>query len=575
MQVPSIRVFLWMTVALLTVTMLSCGRDEEPQVEKEEVNPEVVNDWESTDINGDATMSSRVMRFSVGSRSNATRGVTPFNGEDYTFSEGDRITIEMYRGSTKVGTKVYEVTDDETGELTYVGDEEDAFQWKSKSETVKLRAWSYGNSSDYTEDPVGSMFTLKTDQREATSGIDNYKELLYSPQQSYSYSANVALRLYHQLARLKITLTHEASGDLSVDYVKIGNSSIPTTATFSESGIDIANDDFIGTWTSHGTTNGQVYARADAANVNYSAVLFPNISLSGQLVNVTTTDGDTYAYTLPSSVSFNSGNQYSYTITLKDGFMKNPLWWMAQYDLATLTTFVSTHSTEAQPVFDFSDAAQANISGYHLPTLNEMLSIAPSNSLETSGLNVFDPGGTLASPSSFDEVACIIGGKNVPGSTSWWGKHDTGDSYAVRFIGTQYASAWHYKWIDGTGSAGLLIESYMISSTLSESQAKSLLADMPSSSIFKGTVGATTANQSPSNTTATTNFFVQRFIPAKGYLPSGTGNATNDKDTRFTCWTSDSYDDAYGWRFHGGPTFASVRTVNKSFGYPVRLFKNN
>ena len=308
-----------MTLMLSATIFYSCSRDETPE-EKKEQEDKKVEDWESEDIDGDATMSSQVMRFSVGNIPSITRGITPFSGASYSFSVGDRITIELTRDDVVVDTKVYKVTNTD-GDLEFDYDNYPTgqpFYLENKTD-FQLRAWSYGNSTPFATNPVGNSFILNTDQRTNTT-TDNYTELLYSPKQTYSYSTEkIPITLYHQMARLKVTLTHEASGNLSVDYVKIGNSSIPTTATFSESGIDIENDDFIGTWTGHGTANGQVYARADVANENYTAVLFPNTSLSGQLIKVVTdNETKTYAYTLPSSVSFNPGNQYSYTITVKD-----------------------------------------------------------------------------------------------------------------------------------------------------------------------------------------------------------------------------------------------------------------
>ena len=312
-----------MTLMLSATIFYSCSRDETPE-EKKEQEDKKVEDWESEDIDGDATMSSQVMRFSVGNIPSITRGITPFSGASYSFSVGDRITIELTRDDVVVGTKVYKVTNTD-GDLEFDYDNYPTGQpfYLENKNDFQLRAWSYGNSTPFATNPVGNSFILNTDQRTNTT-TDNYTELLYSPKQTYSYSTEkIPITLYHQMARLKVTLTHEASGDLSVDYVKIGNSSIPTTATFSELGIDIANDDFIGTWTGHGTANGQVYARADVANENYTAVLFPNTSLSGQLINVVTdNETKTYAYTLPSGVSFNPGNQYSYTITVKDKFFK-------------------------------------------------------------------------------------------------------------------------------------------------------------------------------------------------------------------------------------------------------------
>ena len=306
---------------ILSASICSCSEDPEEKEKKEQEQDKSVEDWENEDINGDATMSSRVIQFSVDSIPSVTRGVTPFDGKSYSFSVGDRITIEMYRGSTKVGTKVYKVKN--ASGLLEFDDTGLPFAWENKSETVKLRAWSYGTSTAFTTEPKDNSFTLNTDQKLVDSK-ENYKELLYSPQQEYDYSANVALSLYHQMARLTVTLTNTKATALSVtaNSVIIGDGTLPVSAYFSEDGIDINNSDFIGSWTDpvagDGTT-GKVIARTDVANSKYSAVLFPGTITSGKkLITLTTTDG-TFAYTLPSNITLQPGCQYNYSITVKDG----------------------------------------------------------------------------------------------------------------------------------------------------------------------------------------------------------------------------------------------------------------
>ncbi len=309
-----------MTLMLSATIFYSCSRDETPEEKKEQEQDKSVEDWENEDINGDATMSSRVIQFSVDSIPSVTRGVTPFDGKSYSFSVGDRITIEMYRGSTKVDTKVYKVKN--ASGLLEFDDTGLPFAWENKSETVKLRAWSYGTSTAFTTEPKDNSFTLNTDQKLVDSK-ENYKELLYSPQQEYDYSANVALRLYHQMARLTVTLTNTKATALSVtaNSVIIGDGTLPISADFSEDGIDIDNSDFIGSWTDpvagDGTT-GKVIARTDDDNSKYSAVLFPGTITSGKkLITLTTTDG-TFAYTLPSNITLQPGCQYNYSINVRD-----------------------------------------------------------------------------------------------------------------------------------------------------------------------------------------------------------------------------------------------------------------
>jgi len=300
---------------------LSCTHDEPSKSEKTDGNN--VHEWEDSTLSGDAVMS-EPMQFNMGNRLTVTRATTAFDGQSYTLSVGDRVMIELTRSdNTKEGPKVYRVTNAVTGALAYDGNETEALFWKSKSETVRLRAWSYGNSTSDTTDPVGKTFTLNTTQTETSSGIDNYNELLYAPQWSCSYNdhnGSVEVNLYHQMSRLALTLTHEATGDLSVNQVTIGNGSMPTTAKFSETGIDVANNDYVGSWTNLSTTTGTIIARQDVANQKYSAVLFPDTyAADTKLVNVKTTDSKTYSYLLPTGgTTLAAGSQYNYTITVKD-----------------------------------------------------------------------------------------------------------------------------------------------------------------------------------------------------------------------------------------------------------------
>ena len=333
MRILSIRSFLFViAVLLLSATTSSCSREDDPEEQKEEQEDKKVEDWENEDINGDATMAPGVMQFCVGNMTSITRGATSFDGTSHEFSPGDRITIEMYRGSEKVGTKKYKVVYDETeAKLKLEFDDTGLpFAWENKLETVKLRAWSYGTAEAYTTDPLDdeNPFSLNKNQAETTAGRDNYRELLYSPQQDYTYSSSeIELKLYHQMSRLTVELTHsKTTEDLAVtaNSVVIGDGLLPITAKFSESGIDISNDDYIGSWKNDGFTydtennTGKIVARTDAANEKYSAVLFPGEIASGRrLITLATADG-TFAYKLPSAITLLPGKQYNYTINVKD-----------------------------------------------------------------------------------------------------------------------------------------------------------------------------------------------------------------------------------------------------------------
>lgn len=311
--------------ALLFVLTVSCS--EEPET-TEKPMPNVVN-WNDSTINGDAVMGS-AMTFRVGDslqviRKASTRLSTAFDGQNYTLSGDERITIAMKRGSESEVIKIYKVKDVDTGALEYEKDADnnvtEPFYWKSTTETVKLRAWSYGTSEAYTSDPLTTPFTLNTTQTELVVGKDNYRELLYDKQRDYPYAANITLNLYHQLARITVELTNSATSDLSIatNGVTIGGGVLPTSAQF----VAPTGDSNIGSWEDLQTNSGTVTARTDVANQKYSAVVFPKTYSAGtKIVGVTTTaesPWNSYAYTLPSGgEELEAGKQYSYKVNVRD-----------------------------------------------------------------------------------------------------------------------------------------------------------------------------------------------------------------------------------------------------------------
>ena len=331
------------TALLLMAFMFACSHDEPEQPEKP-AGPEVP-EWEEVVIDGDGELSA--MAFCIGGDSvnveNGTqsgneesmRASTAFDGQNYVLTLGDRITIELERSDgTKEGPKIYKVTNALTGALEF-DDTGKPFYWENSSETVKLRAWSYGNSTAFSSEPVGNVFHLNANQQETTAGIDNYQELLYAPQWSCNYQDNkgkVEVNLYHQMARLTIRLKHEASENpsstltpLTIQQVTIGDGTLPNIAKFSETGIDIANNDFTGSWTDvkkETEATGVINPRVDdAEDAKYSAVLFPGTFAAGtKFISILTTDGQTFAYKIPTgnTLTLEAGKQYDYTINVND-----------------------------------------------------------------------------------------------------------------------------------------------------------------------------------------------------------------------------------------------------------------
>ena len=448
----------------------------------------------------------------------------------------------------------------------------------------------------------GEKFTVNLDQ--TTEANYAASDLCYSQPADFTRSdvdanGRKLLQMKHLLSKIVVNLTldENVTGATLPQAIKLH----AMTSTVMTYPVDVAT-------AANGYTGCTVSDASDlgAITMKQEAIIPPQTIAAGVSFITFNVDGiGPMLYPLPAATTFESGKRYTYNIRVKnvglavttsvndwgtkvanqnligkqDNIMNNPLWYVAEYNMAqNKTSFVTEHSTASQYVFNFAEAAQANVSGYHLPTRDEQISIIPSDKASSNGTNIFDLTGTLANPTAYSELACNIGSSSVAASTSWFGKNGDADYYAVRFIGTQYASAWHYKWVTSS-CVGLLIESYLIPSSLSEADAKALLADLASSIIFTGTIGASGANQTPENMAATTSGYVQRFLPACGYRGNGGngGSGTTDdfQNTNGNYWSASALDSSYGWYwfFSGSKLFES--NAYRKYGYSVRLFINS
>ena len=286
--------------------------------------------------------------------------------------------------------------------------------------------------------------------------------------------------------------------------------------------------------------------------------------------------------TITATSNSNPAVSDSKVINVLSMMANNPLWWVAQYNLASdKASFVASHSTTSQYCFNFNDAkvASVTISGttYHQPSFSEQVSVIPYDESKStgSGSNIFSWTEALDNPREFAEKACTVGGASVASTTSIWGKRYDKDYYAIRFIGTPYCSAWHYKWV-GSPCNGLLIESYLLSGVTTLNEAKTKMAEAGFiSTTFTGTANAGTANQTPTSSTLTTNGFCQRFLPACGCKGGSSGVADSDQGIYGHYWSSTADgSNGFFWRFNSTGYLYEL-SDSQSYGFSVRLFRDH
>ena len=403
---------------LLSAISMSCSK--EPQDTNSKQSGNNVHEWEDSTLSGDAVMGEKMM-FRVGDslqviRKPSTRLSTAFDGQSYTLSGDERITIAMKRGSEAEVIKIYKVKDAATGALEYEkdadGNKTEPFYWKSTTETVKLRAWSYGTSEAYTSDPLTTPFTLNTTQTELALAVgkDNYRELLYDKQRNYPYAANITLNLYHQLARITVELTHsdnEKALSIAANGVTIGGGVLPTSAQF----VAPTSDSNVGSWKDLQTNSGTVTARADVANLKYSAVVFPNTYSAGtKIVGVTTTAEspfNSYAYTLPSGgEELEAGRQYSYKVNVRDLVQVSSL---TVSDIAAVTYNGSEQTPE--PTVTDPESGKVLTKGTHYFLSYDNNTNAGTATCKVTGLGIYS--GTQSKNFTINKKAATISFANA------------------------------------------------------------------------------------------------------------------------------------------------------------------
>lgn len=314
----------------------------------------------------------------------------------------------------------------------------------------------------------------------------------------------------------------------------------------------------------------------DVATVDENTGEVTGVNAGSVTITATVVDGSNYTY--PEKTA-------SYTMPVYNNLRNNPLWWVARYNTAQGGGFVSGHSTQSQYVFNYYDATQLKNNSYHLPSKSELNSIVPNGSVSSEYKPINQLTGTLDEPTSYVEEASNIGGIDVPASTSYFGKKGTIDYYAVRFIGTKYASVWHYKWVDSPCN-GLLVESYQISSTKTVDEAKAILATYSNGgNNFTGSYGSNAANLYPTSSIIINESyatgFAQRFFPACGIVwteengQAASGNANSVQGSSGAYWALDA-NNMYSVGFGSSwLNFTSAQSDILRYARSVRMFYNH
>lgn len=320
--------FIMAALVVLSSTLISCSRDDVLAVaphDREQKTPISFN------VN--------IGLLPVPEISTRGKTISYARNSGYTFSDGDCLCVAITgTGSPRTATeekKLYNYnSSSEKWEYASGGTNNYEYQWYNETESVTLRAWSFGNSTTTETEPSGQLFAVSQTQ----DSDPDINELLYLKPSARSFAENngeVAIPLRHQMARIVVNITREGTSGATVSSVKIGDDSdgnrIPIKGTFTPPS---ATD--YGTWATvaysleNAVHYGVIAAKQETAEPNneytYSAVVIPagtNRYTAGmKLINIKLGTGDAaeaFSYFIPAGgITLKAGMQYNYNITVKN-----------------------------------------------------------------------------------------------------------------------------------------------------------------------------------------------------------------------------------------------------------------
>ena len=291
---------------------------------------------------------------------------------------------------------------------------------------------------------------------------------------------------------------------------------------------------------------------------------------------------------------------------------QNPLWWVAQYHLAqdqisfskiesisqgyrwkwnsvmNMSYAYQNSSYNGWKKFPSSTDASRTIEGivWHLPTIQELYSIMPVKAGTVSGnllvASTFSAANT-ATPTAADimtETECVFGWDATTqggiSPRSYWGPAGGSVRYAVRFIGTNYCSAWRYQWVDYSASAISQTARVVITSRLIDKIEASDVSSL-ASELNKMMTDATywsTGNLSEENGGASRTFYATGHTGPTG--AEGTNPRTSVVGKHSQWWTATEYSAANGYcgRIMDNNDIDICISDPKTYTYNVRLFRD-
>ena len=201
------------------------------------------------------------------------------------------------------------------------------FYWQSASETKTVSAWYLGTG--YQEELSATWrWTVQTDQNANAAAGYQQSDFLYAPETSISFAdrSKASLTFHHQTAKVVINILNAEAVTSADQIAAVSLVNMRTTGIYNAP----QSPNTAGTWTPDGTMRNIItpkslaLAPGTAGNIlkSYAALVIPQ-HMGGMPFIKVTAHGNDYYYTPPiGEAKLLSGQQYTYNITVKHGYLE-------------------------------------------------------------------------------------------------------------------------------------------------------------------------------------------------------------------------------------------------------------
>lgn len=234
--------------------------------------------------------------------------------------------------AVKVGNEVKRYRVAGNGELSIANSSDKPFFWQTAKETKLISAWWCG--TEYNEE-LPSSWAVQADQSKTEPGNtrDNYQrsDFLYAPEVGIKFEERetTPLKFYHQTARVVINIVNSeaVTAAEAIQSVVIGDNNLALSGSFTPPS---GNDAKVGTWNGSYDLGSIIPKKETIATgylSTYSALVIPQNMEGKKFIAITVNDNgygtNTFYYTpTGNEANLQSGNEYSYDITVKHGYLE-------------------------------------------------------------------------------------------------------------------------------------------------------------------------------------------------------------------------------------------------------------